>query len=150
MVPPEYLARGNGGNVTVATLYRSRNGIPAGSFTPLTTGGAAAASGRYGNAGPGGDQGPGGYSPGRPIDSSFASAHQRPRGRLRIDIGSANASCVLIPVLPEFIARYPGIRVDLGVNDRRVDLIGENVDCVVRGRNADELSLIAHPLGRAS
>ncbi|MGT2472033.1 hypothetical protein [Paraburkholderia terrae] len=34
--------------------------------------------------------------------------------------------------------------------DRRVDLIGENVDCVVRGGNADELSLIAHPLGRAS
>nr|WP_274608205.1 LysR substrate-binding domain-containing protein [Paraburkholderia sp. PGU19] len=84
------------------------------------------------------------------MDSSFASAHQRPRERLRIDIGSANASCVLVPALPEFIARYPGIRVDRGVNDRRVDLIGENVDCVVRGGNADELSLIAHPLGRAS
>lgn len=84
------------------------------------------------------------------IDSSFASAHQRPRGRLRIDIGSATASCVLIPALPEFIARYPDIRVDLGVTDRQVDLIGENVDCVVRGGNADELSLIARPLGRAS
>jgi Transcriptional regulator len=65
------------------------------------------------------------------IDSGFASAHQRPRGRLRIDIGSANASCVLIPALPDFIARYPDIRVDLGVSDRQVDLIGENVDCVV-------------------
>jgi LysR family transcriptional regulator for bpeEF and oprC len=84
------------------------------------------------------------------IDSGFASAHQRPRGRLRIDIGSANASCVLIPALPDFIARYPDIRVDLGVSDRQVDLIGENVDCVVRGGNADELSLVARPLGRAS
>ena len=84
------------------------------------------------------------------IDSSFASAHQRPRGRLRIDIGSATASCVLIPALPDFIAQYPDIRVDLGVSDRQVDLIGENVDCVVRGGNADELSLVARPLGRAS
>ncbi|MGU7768800.1 LysR family transcriptional regulator [Burkholderia sp. MR1-5-21] len=84
------------------------------------------------------------------IDSSFASAHQRPRGRLRIDIGSASASAVLIPALPDFIARYPDIRVDLGVSDRRVDLIGENVDCVVRGGKADALSLIARPLGRAS
>src|ERR1700756_5318139 len=84
------------------------------------------------------------------IDSGFASAHQRPRGRLRIDIGSAIASCVLIPALPDFIARYPDICVDLGVSDRRVNLIGENVDFVVRGGNADELSLIARPLGRAS
>jgi DNA-binding transcriptional LysR family regulator len=84
------------------------------------------------------------------IDSGFASSHQRPRGRLRIDIGSANASCVLIPALPDFIALYPDIRVDLGVSDRQVDLIGENVDCVVRGGNADELSLVARPLGRAS
>ena len=84
------------------------------------------------------------------IDSGFASSHQRPRGRLRIDIGSANASCVLIPALADFIALYPDIRVDLGVSDRQVDLIGENVDCVVRGGNADELSLVARPLGRAS
>jgi LysR family transcriptional regulator for bpeEF and oprC len=84
------------------------------------------------------------------IDSGFASSHQRPRGRLRIDIGSANASCVLIPALPDFMALYPDIRVDLGVSDRQVDLIGENVDCVVRGGNADELSLVARPLGRAS
>jgi LysR family transcriptional regulator for bpeEF and oprC len=84
------------------------------------------------------------------IDSGFASSHQRPRGRLRIDIGSANASCVLIPALPDFMALYPDIRVDLGVSDRQVDLIGENVECVVRGGNADELSLVARPLGRAS
>ncbi|MGE8159986.1 LysR family transcriptional regulator [Paraburkholderia sp. NPDC080076] len=84
------------------------------------------------------------------IDSGFASAHQRPRGRLRIDIGSANASGVLIPALPDFIARYPDIRVDLGVSDRQIDLIGENVDCVVRGGSVDEPSLVARPLGRAS
>ncbi|WP_341316297.1 LysR family transcriptional regulator [Paraburkholderia sp. IMGN_8] len=84
------------------------------------------------------------------IDTGFASAHQRPRGRLRIDIGSVSASGVLIPALPDFIARYPDIRVDLGVSDRQVDLIGENVDCVVRGGNADALSLVARPLGRAA
>ena len=41
------------------------------------------------------------------IDSGFASAHQRPRGRLRIDIGSANASCVLIPHCPTSLRDIP-------------------------------------------
>ena len=36
------------------------------------------------------------------------------------------------------------------MSDRQVDLIGENVECVVRGGSVDELSLIARPLGRAS
>lgn len=41
------------------------------------------------------------------IDTGFASAHQRPRGRLRIDIGSANASCVLIPHCPTSLRDIP-------------------------------------------
>jgi LysR family transcriptional regulator for bpeEF and oprC len=38
-----------------------------------------------------------------------------------------------MPALPEFVARYPGIQIDLGVSDRHVDLISDNVDCVIRG-----------------
>ncbi|WP_250510901.1 LysR family transcriptional regulator [Caballeronia sp. GACF4] len=83
------------------------------------------------------------------IDASFSAAQKRPRGRLRIDIGSSTASCVLIPALPEFTAQYPEINIGLGVSDRQVDLIGDNVDCVIRGGRADEPSLVARPLGRA-
>ncbi|NVM92909.1 DNA-binding transcriptional LysR family regulator [Variovorax sp. SG517] len=44
-------------------------------------------------------------------------------------------SCVpppcLRPLLPDFVARYSAIRLDLCVSDPRVDLIGANVDCVI-------------------
>jgi DNA-binding transcriptional LysR family regulator len=49
----------------------------------------------------------------------------------------------LVPALPDFHARYPDIQLDLGASDRKVDLIDENVDCVVRGGELTESSLRA-------
>jgi DNA-binding transcriptional LysR family regulator len=46
-----------------------------------------------------------------------------------------------------FHARYPEIQIDMGVSDRMVDLIGENVDCVVRGGELTDPSLMARRLG---
>ena len=37
-----------------------------------------------------------------------------------------------MPVLPSFYAPYPDVQVHMGVSDRRVDLVGEGVDCVIR------------------
>ena len=56
---------------------------------------------------------------------------------------------MLIPALPDFIARYPDIRIDLGVADRAVDLISGNVDCVIRGGPLSDSSLVARHLGDA-
>lgn len=84
------------------------------------------------------------------IDTSFNLARSAPRGRLRVDIGGSTACDVLIPALADFIARYPDIRLDLGVSDRSVDLIGDNVDCVIRGGPLDNSSLIARHLGQAT
>jgi len=84
------------------------------------------------------------------IDTSFNLAHGKPRGHLRIDVGGSTASAVLIPALPDFVARYPDIRLDLGVSDRSVDLIGDNVDCVVRGGPLNNSSLVARQLGQAT
>ena len=83
------------------------------------------------------------------IDASFNLARGRPRGHLRIDVGGSTARDVLIPLLPDFVARYPDIRIDLGVSDRPVDLIGDNVDCVIRGGPLDSSSLVARHLGNA-
>lgn len=83
------------------------------------------------------------------IDSSFNIARSNPRGHLRIDVGGSTARDVLIPLLPDFMARYPDIRIDLGVSDRAVDLIGDNVDCVIRGGALESSSLIARNIGCA-
>lgn len=84
------------------------------------------------------------------IDASFNLAGGRPRGHLRVDVGGSTARDVLIPLLPDFMARYPDIRIDLGVSDRSVDLIGDNVDCVIRGGPLDSSSLVARRLGEAT
>ncbi|MBI3347172.1 MAG: LysR family transcriptional regulator [Burkholderiales bacterium] len=77
------------------------------------------------------------------MDESAAGARVQPRGRLRVDIGSSLANLILIPALPSFRARYPDIQLDLGVNDRPVDLIGDGVDCVIRGGELADTSLVA-------
>jgi len=81
------------------------------------------------------------------LESSMSRAKANPRGRLRIDVGAAVAHLLLIPALPDFHARYPDIQIDLGVSDRPVDLIGENVDCVLRGGEITDQSLVARRIG---
>ncbi|WP_127091006.1 LysR family transcriptional regulator [Aquabacter cavernae] len=81
------------------------------------------------------------------LDGSMTLSQATPRGRLRVDISASLALLVLIPALPDFFARYPDIQVDLGVTDRSVDLVGENVDCVVRGGDLMDPSLIARRIG---
>lgn len=80
-------------------------------------------------------------------ETSLSSASASPRGRLRVDVPSPLATLVLIPALPAFHTRYPDIQLDMGVSDRMVDLIGETVDCVVRGGHLIDQSLMARRLG---
>lgn len=80
-------------------------------------------------------------------ETSLSSASASPRGRLRVDVPSPLARFILVPALPAFHARYPEIQIDMGVSDRMVDLIGENVDCVVRGGELTDPSLMARRLG---
>ncbi|MBX8529346.1 LysR family transcriptional regulator [Pseudomonas cichorii] len=80
-------------------------------------------------------------------ETSLSSASALPRGRLRVDVPSPFASTILMPALPEFHARYPDIQIDMGVSDRIVDVIGENVDCVVRGGELTDQSLMARRVG---
>ena len=80
-------------------------------------------------------------------ETSLSSAATLPRGRLRVDVPSPLASMILVPALPAFYARYPDIQIDMGVSDRIVDMIDENVDCVVRGGELTDQSLMARRVG---
>jgi|HigsolmetaAR202D_1030399.scaffolds.fasta_scaffold00269_33 LysR family transcriptional regulator for bpeEF and oprC len=81
------------------------------------------------------------------LESSMSRARRNPKGRLRIDVAAPVAQLLLIPALPDFHARYPDIQIDLGVTDRPVDLIGENVDCVLRAGELTDQSLVARRIG---
>jgi DNA-binding transcriptional LysR family regulator len=77
------------------------------------------------------------------LEAGLPNKVAAPAGRLRVDVPSPFATMLLVPALPAFYARYPDIQLDLGVSDRMVDLIGENVDCVVRGGALTDQSLVA-------
>lgn len=80
-------------------------------------------------------------------ETSLSGASASPRGRLRVDVPSPLARMILVPALPAFHALHPDIQLDMGVSDRMVDLIGENVDCVVRGGELTDQSLMARRVG---
>jgi len=61
-------------------------------------------------------------------------ARAEPRGTLRVACPIALASANLSPILPEFLARYPKVRLELVVENRRVDVIGERFDAALRVR----------------
>ncbi|HEY1398275.1 LysR family transcriptional regulator [Roseateles sp.] len=80
-------------------------------------------------------------------DTALSDATSTPRGRLRVDVPSPFARMVLMPALPDFHARHPEIQLDMGVSDRIVDVIGDNVDAVLRGGEVTVPSLIARRVG---
>jgi DNA-binding transcriptional LysR family regulator len=84
------------------------------------------------------------------LDGSMALSQTSPKGRLRIDISGALADLLIIPALVDFHTRYPDIQIDIGISDRPVNLIAENVDCVVRGGEISDQSLIARRIGEIS
>src|SRR5258708_34331369 len=80
------------------------------------------------------------------MDGLVANQRAQPKGRLRIDVPSILANTILLPALSTFRSRYPEIEIVLGVSDRNVDLIGDGVDCVIRGNPLPLSSLIARRL----
>lgn len=68
-------------------------------------------------------------------------------GRLRVDMPGSMARNVVIPQLPAFLALHPGLEVELSATDRRVDVVREGFDCVLRVGTLDDSSLVARLLG---
>lgn len=75
----------------------------------------------------------------------LAGTMDLPRGRLRVSTPIVSYH-LLLPVLPEFMARYPEIEVDLDFNDRLVDLIDEGVDVAIRSGDLPDSRLMARRL----
>lgn len=80
------------------------------------------------------------------VEGGLGDAATQPRGRLRVDVPGPYARLRLVPALPDFQARYPEIQLDIGVSDREVDVIADNVDCVIRGGTPTDPALAARAL----
>lgn len=81
------------------------------------------------------------------VESELICDQAKPRGRLRIDMGSTMASCLVLPNLKTFLARYPQLQIDMGVSDRPVDVLSDRVDCAIYEGTIKDTSLVARKLG---
>ncbi len=66
------------------------------------------------------------------IEQIARSARAEPAGTLRIAASLPIGIHVIAPVLPAFRSRHPKVTVDLRLNDRFVDIIGQGFDLAVR------------------
>ncbi len=80
-------------------------------------------------------------------EAEAAMRDAQPRGLLRIDAHPLLTRTFIVPRLPDFLARYPLMELQIGQGDRLVDLVREGVDCVIRSGESNDSSMIQRRLG---
>ncbi|MCK6506140.1 LysR family transcriptional regulator [Myxococcota bacterium] len=82
------------------------------------------------------------------VEAGLGQGQAALRGKVRVDVPAAAGRHLLAPALPDFLERHPEIVVELGSSDRPVDLLAEGVDCVIRGGEVVDASLVTRSLAR--
>ena len=80
-------------------------------------------------------------------EAETAMRDARPRGLLRIDAHPLLTRTFILPHLPDFLARYPQLDLQIGQGDRLVDLVREGIDCVIRSGEPEDSGMILRRLG---
>ncbi len=83
----------------------------------------------------------------READEAVSARHGLPEGRLKVDMPTSLASHLLHEAIPAFLARYPGLQLELGCSDRLINVVNEGVDCVLRVGELRDPSLVARRVG---
>lgn len=79
-------------------------------------------------------------------DSTVNRLHLEPRGTLKISAPVAFSTLHVAPALPDFMAQYPDLCVDLTISDRFVDLVDEGYDLALRITAEPGQNLVARRL----
>lgn len=80
-------------------------------------------------------------------ESAVGQLRGVPRGWLRVTAPYLMGANTLAPMLPEFMARYPDLRVEFVLTNDRLDLVASDIDVALRVGMLDDSSLKARRLG---
>lgn len=79
-------------------------------------------------------------------ERAVTELHAEPRGLLKINSSTAFAQYQVVPLIPDFLARFPDLRIQLMMTDSLVNLVEEGVDVAIRIGALEDSSLIARKL----
>ncbi len=84
------------------------------------------------------------------LESSLADLQNRTTGLLRVNAPVAFGQLYMLPLVFRFRQKYPGLAVDLTLNDRFVDLVQEGVDVAIRFGDLADSQVVARHVGGVS
>lgn len=79
-------------------------------------------------------------------ETAVSRLHAAPRGTLRVNCGVAFGRHQITPLVPEFLARYPELSMEITQTDALVDLVEEGADVAVRFGYLRDSSMVARQL----
>ncbi|UTW02583.1 LysR family transcriptional regulator [Amphritea atlantica] len=82
----------------------------------------------------------------RDAEDAVAQLQGEPQGRLRINTPMSFGRLHMAPMIPEFLKKYPKIRIELVMDDKVVDLVTGGFDIAIRGGALPDSSLVARRL----
>ncbi|MFT8762681.1 MAG: LysR family transcriptional regulator, partial [Gluconobacter potus] len=80
-------------------------------------------------------------------ENQFRLHSSQTRGHVKVNLPSRIGRLIVAPALPEFLDRYPGLDIELGMTDRSINLAEDGTDCVLRVGPLQDSSLIGRKLG---
>jgi len=81
------------------------------------------------------------------LETLFISDDSQISGIVRVNMSQPMARHLVIPALHDFLQRYPKLNIEISSEDRKVDLISEGYDCVVRTGEVEESGMIMRKIG---
>ncbi|MFQ6574441.1 LysR family transcriptional regulator [Pseudomonas sp. UM16] len=80
------------------------------------------------------------------LQAAVSAGDETPRGELRISVSTSFGQAQLMDAIAAYVKRYPGVKIDLQMLDRTVNLVDERIDLAIRTSNDLDPNLIARHL----
>lgn len=83
-------------------------------------------------------------------ERAINGSQAEPAGLLRISVPTTYGHYRVLPVLPQFMAQYPKVRVEVDLSNRNIDFVEDGFDLAIRGGAPSDSRLVARQLEDAT